>query len=341
MKNQDELIIDGEKIAKGSRKRIEMKIAELYDHTDITMQVEIIRGNEDGPTMFISAAIHGDEINGVETISRLLNRKKLLSSIKGNLLIVPIVNVFGFNRNVRYLPDRRDLNRCFPGSNRGSLAAKIAHKFTTEIVDKSDYGIDLHTASIHRYNLPQIRAYLDNEEVKELAKSFGVPVIINSNFRDGSLRQTALERGVKTLLFEGGEANRYDEAVIRSAEQGVIAVLSSLNMLDKKQVKIKPLRAKEIYYAKASHWIRAPKSGSLRIRKNIGNKVDKGEVIGVISDPFGEKKEYIRAKREGVIIGITKIPLVNSGDALFHIATFTDDPMMIENEVMRYDQELH
>ena len=333
------LTIDGVDIAKGERKRLEMIVAKLFDHTEMTIPVEVIRGEEDGPTMFVSAAIHGDEINGVEVIRRLLARKKLLTSIKGTLIAVPIINIFGFNRNLRYLPDRRDLNRVFPGSANGSLAGQIAHKFMKEIVEKCDYGIDLHTGSAHRYNLPQIRAFLDNKEIKDLAESFGVPVILNSNIRDGSLRQAASEYGVKILLFEGGEALRYDEKVIKSAENGIISTMAGVGMLDKELVKTKLPNKSEIFHAGSSHWVRAPHSGSLHSSKKIGNKVKQDEIIGTISDAFGSEKHYVRARKTGVIIGITMMPLVNNGDALFHVATF-ENAKAVANEVAEHHEAL-
>ncbi len=236
MDTEKGFVINGVKIEKGQRKQLEIVIAKLYDHTDITIPVEVICGKESGPVMFVSGAIHGDEINGVESIKRLLSRKKILSSIKGTLIAVPIVNVFGFNRNVRYLPDRRDLNRTFPGFKNGSLAARIAHIFMKEIVTKCQYGIDLHTGSAHRFNLPQVRGCLENPEVEKLAKAFGVPVILNSNMRDGSLRQAAFEKGINILLFEGGEALRYDEKIISSAENGIIAVMCEIGMIEKNQL---------------------------------------------------------------------------------------------------------
>jgi predicted deacylase len=336
---EDTFIIDGIEVKQGERKRLEIAVSRLFDHTEMTIPVEVIRGKEDGPTIFISAAIHGDEINGVEVIRRLLSRKKLLSNLKGTLIAVPIVNMFGFNRNLRYLPDRRDLNRVFPGSKKGSLASQIAHKFISEIVEKCDYGIDLHTGSAHRYNLPQIRAFLDNKEIRALAESFGVPVILHSNIRDGSLRQAASDHGVKVLLFEGGEALRYDEKVIRSAENGIISTLAGIGMLDKKLVKTKMPKKREIFCAGSSHWVRAPHSGSLHMRKKIGNKVKKNEVLGVISDPFGIEKHYVRARKTGIIVGLTMMPLVNNGDALFHVATF-DDARAVAAGVVRHEKSL-
>ncbi len=333
------LIIEGINIKPGDRIRLELKVAKLFDHTEMTIPVEVIRGKEDGPKMFISAAIHGDELNGVEVIKRLLAHKKILSHIKGTLIAVPIVNMFGFNRNVRYLPDRRDLNRVFPGSKRGSLAAQIAYKFMNEIVKKCNYGIDLHTGSAHRYNLPQIRTFLNNPEIKSLAESFGVPVVLNSNIRDGSLRQAAIDENVKILLFEGGEALRHDEKIIKSAENGIIATLSNIGMLDKKIAKDYTIKKSKIFYANSSYWVRAPHSGSMRIRKKVGNKVEENEILAMISDPFGITKYPVKSRKSGIIIGITRMPLVNNGDALFHIATF-DNTDSVAKEIDIYNKRL-
>ena len=333
------LTIDGVTIKGGERKSLVMHIAKLFDNTEMTIPIEVIRGTEDGPTLFISAAIHGDEINGVEAIRLLLQRKKLLSTLKGTLIAVPIVNIFGYNRNLRYLPDRRDLNRVFPGSKKGSLASQLAYKFMKEIVEKSDYGIDLHTGSAHRYNLPHVRAYLDNKDIKALAESFGAPVILNANTRDGSLRQAATEKGVKVLLFEGGEALRYNEEIIRAAENGILWTMCTIGMLDSEQVKMRVPKRREVFYATSSHWIRAPHSGSLHARKTIGHKVKENEVIGFISDPLGKEQHEVRARESGIIIGITMLPLVTNGDALFHIAIFEDTEAVAE-EVEDYQGEL-
>ncbi|MDG1436442.1 MAG: succinylglutamate desuccinylase/aspartoacylase family protein [Rickettsiaceae bacterium] len=334
-----DLTIDGVTIKPGQRKRFEMDVAQLFDHTSMTIPVEVIRGKEDGPTIFLSAAIHGDELNGVEVIRRLLSHKKLFSKIKGTIIAVPIVNIFGYNQNTRYLPDRRDLNRSFPGSKQGSLASQIAQKFMTEIVEKCDYGIDLHTGSVHRYNMPQIRVLLDNPETKELAESFGVPVVLSAALREGSLRQAAATKGVKVLVFEGGEALRYDEKIIRSAKNGIIATLCSIGILDKELVSKKLPKNREVFYANSSHWIRAPHSGSLHIRKKIGSKVRKDETLGIISDPFGIKQHYVKSTSTGIVIGIAMMPLVNNGDALFHIATF-DDAHAVASVVAEYDEAL-
>ncbi len=311
--------IGDEKVSPGERKQINLEIASLYDYTKLTIPIEVIRGKEEGPVIFISAAIHGDEINGVEIIKRLLKRPSL-KKLKGTLIAIPVVNVFGFNNKSRYLPDRRDLNRCFPGSLKGSLGSRLARVFMNEIVSKCTHGIDLHTGALHRTNLPQIRACLDDEETNELAKCFGVPVLINSQLRDGSLREAARKKKVTTLLFEGGEALRFEEDVIKTGLQGCLAVMRSIGMLPK-LVKKKKTKL-NTHVAQGSSWVRASHSGSFRALKRIGSHVKEGDVLAVITDLFGCNPYEVISKEEGIIIGMSMIPLVNKGDAMVHIATF-------------------
>ncbi len=329
------LVIGGQSILPGKRKQIELPVAKLFDHTEMTIPVEVIRGKETGPTLFLCAAIHGDEINGIEIIKRVLVRKKLLSTLKGTLIAVPIVNVFGFNRNSRYLPDRRDLNRSFPGSNTGSLAGQIAEIFMKEIVTKSTYGIDLHTAAIHRNNLPQIRACLSDKETERLAHAFGVPVILNADIRDGSLRQAASDKGIPMLLYEAGEALRYDEKAINTGVRGILSVMKSIDMIAG-DIDIKQ-RRKEVFVSHSSHWVRAPHSGSLRVKKHLGSRVKKDELLGIITNPFGRDKVEVRAVKTGIIIGMATLPLVNNGDALFHIATF-EDSGAVQGRLEEFDE---
>lgn len=333
-----DFIIGGVHIPRGKRMRIEIPVAKLFDHTEMTIPAEVVRGREDGPVLFVSAAIHGDEINGVEVIKRLLTRKRL-SKIKGTLIAVPIVNAFGFNSKTRYLPDRRDLNRCFPGSESGSLAGQIAKIFMEEIVGKSTHGIDLHTAGGYRTNLPQIRACLDNPENKRLAHIFGVPVVIDANTRDGSLRQAAADIGMPMLLFEGGQPLRYEEPIIKPALNGILSVMQAIGMIDGDVISMRQ-RRKEVFVAKSSYWVRAPHSGSLRVRKQLGNKVNSGELLGVLTDPFGRNKVNVYAKEAGIVIGMTVLPLVNNGDALFHIATF-ENPKAVQDRVDFLDENLN
>lgn len=320
------LVIAGKEILPGQTTKLDLFVAKLYDYTNISISVKVIRGKEAGPTLFLSAAMHGDEINGIEIVKRVL-RHKSLSSLKGTLIVVPIVNVFGFNNGSRYLPDRRDLNRSFPGGKSGSLASQMADLFFTEIVKKSTHGIDLHSGSLHRANLPQIRTNTENKETLELARIFGAPVVLNSSLRDGSLRQAGSDEKIPILLYEGGEALRISEYAARLGQRGVISVMRAIGMLPK--VKLSPLRRKT-FLAKSSHWIRAPHSGTMTPMKQLGSMVKEGDLLGAVSDPFGEDIVKVFAKKCGVIIGKNNLPLVNRGDALFHVATLEQE--VVEDE---------
>ena len=313
-----ELIIGGVAILPGESKKIDLPVVRLYTDTEIKMPVYVKRSRKDGPVIFVSAAVHGDELNGVEIIRRLI-RRRTLKLKKGTLIFVPMVNVYGVLNQSRYMPDRRDLNRVFPGSARGSLAGRLAHIFLSEIVSKCDYGIDLHTGAIHRSNLPQVRANLDDVETREMAEKFGVPVLLNSNLRDGSLRESAVEHGVKILLYEAGEALRFDELSIRAGEKGVLNVLAHLGMIAKRKSSNKKITP---FIAYSSSWVRAVTSGFVHDKVQNGDQVAKGQVLAEIGDSFGEVQSEVLAGREGIIIGKQNIPLVQEGDAMFHIAYF-------------------
>jgi predicted deacylase len=317
--------IAGQWVSPGHQRVIHLSVARLYDFTEMNVPVYVHHGEKPGPVLFICAAIHGDEINGVEIIRRLLKLKSL-RHINGTLIAIPIVNVFGFNSRSRYLPDRRDLNRCFPGSENGSLGSRLAHIFTQEIVSKATHGIDLHTAAIYRNNLPQVRACLENKEAKKLAQVFGAPVILNSALRDGSLRQAAQDRNIPLVLYEAGEALRFDENAIKIGLRGVQNVMRAIGMIE--SVKSDEKKAAKKKYkgsiATNSYWTRAPQSGTLIKLKNLGSRVQKGERLGYITDPFGSHKIDIEAQYDGVIIGASTLPLLNRGDAVFHQAVFED-----------------
>lgn len=326
-----QIVIGGHDIAPGNTVQIEMPIMRLYTDTDIAMPIHVIRGRKDGPTVFVSAAVHGDELNGVEIIRRLIKLKSLKIS-HGCLIMVPMVNLYGVLNQSRYMPDRRDLNRCFPGSPRGSLAGMFAHKFLTEIVQHCDYGIDLHTGAIHRSNFPQIRANLTDEETLELAETFGVPVLINASVRDGSLRESAVEAGAKVLLYEAGEALRFDELSIRAGVKGVQNVLGHLGMLKKPIKKIGRKEKVKPFIANTSFWARATASGIVTDLKHLGDHVESGDVLARIGNAFGETFDVVKATRSGIIIGKQNIPLTQEGDAMFHIAYFSDeDQEILEN----------
>jgi len=333
-----ELVIGGHAIPPGKTLQIEMPVVRLYTDTDISMPVHVIRGKKEGPTVFVSAAVHGDELNGIEIIRRLISQKTLRLS-SGSLIFVPMVNVYGVLNQSRYMPDRRDLNRSFPGSPKGSLAGIVANKFLSEIVEHCQYGIDLHTGAIHRSNLPQIRANLKDEETRELAEIFGVPVLLNSNLRDGSLRGAAVESGTKILLYEAGQALRFDELSIRAGVRGVQNVLTHLGMIQRKKRKTTSKRAIIPFIANTSAWTRANASGIVNDLKYLGDNVQKGDPLAKIGSPFGDIFETVRAARSGIIIGKQNIPLVQEGDAMFHIAYFSEeDEEVVENiELMQGD----
>ena len=311
-----ELVVGGTTIRPGSRHSIELPVAQLYTHTPLTMPVQILRGKKAGPVMFVTAAIHGDEINGVEIIRRLL-RMPLLKRLRGTLIAVPIVNVHGFIQRSRYLPDRRDLNRSFPGHPTGSLASRIAHGIIGEIVNHADYGIDLHTGAVHRTNLPQIRVHLDNERNAEMAHAFGAPLILDSRPAPGTLREYTSARDIPVLLYEAGEALRYEEACIRVGQRGIVNVLRKLGMLPKPS---RPTKQREAVIAAGSQWARAESSGVLRTVVGLGQKVAKDQVLGYISDTLGESETELRSPVGGLVIGKLNLPLVFEGEAIFHIA---------------------
>ncbi len=313
------LVIQRHTVVPDSRVTLELPLAQLYTHTPLTLPVHVVHGRKDGPRLFVNAALHGDELNGVEVIRRLL-RHSSLKRLRGTLLAVPIVNVYGVIHHSRYLPDRRDLNRAFPGTQGGSLAARLAHLFMREIVQHCTYGIDLHSGAIHRSNLPQIRANLGDGSAMRLARAFGVPVVINADVRDGSLREAATARGVHMLVYEAGEALRFDELSIRAGVRGVLNVMHELGMIAGRRRS----RMSEPFVARTSTWVRAPVSGILRAIVGLGACIKRNHVVGYIADPFGEAEEEVKAPADSIIIGRTNLPLVHEGEALFHIARFQD-----------------
>lgn len=309
------ITIGGEAIAPGQRKRIEIPVSRLPTQTLITLPVVVIHGKEPGPILWLSAAIHGDEINGVDIIRQVLEivRPK---ELQGTLLAVPVVNIFGFIEQSRYLPDRRDLNRSFPGSAQGSLASQLAHLFMTEIVNHSTHGIDLHTAAQPRINLPQIRANLDDPETYRCAKAFGAPILLHANTRDGSLRQSASKQGIPILLYEAGEALRFDPESIRVGVEGIFRVMNTLEMYENpfSSVSANSVEIRE------TKWVRGPISGIFHLKVKLGESVEKRQLLGFITDTFGDTNVKVRAPQEGIVIGHTQNPLVNQGDGIINLA---------------------
>ena len=311
------IVIGDVSVAPGNSRYIDLPLPPLYTHTSVSMPVHVIHGKQAGPVLAVTAAIHGDEINGIEIIRRLLDIKSL-RRLSGTLIAVPVVNVYGFVSQTRYLPDKRDLNRSFPGSERGSMAARLANTLMTEIIDKCTHGIDFHTAAGGRTNLPQIRVDLeDNPALFEMARAFAPPIILDSSTQAGTLRSAVGKKPV--LLFEAGEALRFNETSIRTGVKGVLRVMRHLNMLPKTKNALDELP--DIRVSRDSTWMRASQSGIVRTRVPLGSVVKTGDVLGVIADPFGESEESIASTVDGVMIGQTRLPLVHEGEALYHEAS--------------------
>lgn len=313
---RDAFELGGQQIAPGTRRTVDMPVSVLSDHTPVTLSAHVVHGRKPGPVMFVSAAIHGDEVIGVEIVRRLL-RAPPLRGLAGTLIAVPIVNSFGFLNQSRYLPDRRDLNRVFPGHSEGSLAARLADLFMKQVVTRCDVGIDLHSAAVGRDNFPQIRLTPGSKRLRELGDAFGAPVTLISKVREGSLRKEAGASKVDVLLYEAGEGLRFDEFAARAGVAGILRVMETLAMIGPRGV---PKARGLSVFCERSTWSRAPSGGLLRTLKASGEYVEKGAVLGIISDPFGEREVEVRAEGAGIVIGRTNLPVVNEGDALFHIA---------------------
>ncbi|GFK32878.1 N-alpha-acetyl-L-2,C4-diaminobutyric acid deacetylase [Vibrio cholerae] len=314
----------GETIPPSSRRVIELEAAKLYTDSPLSIPIEVLHGASPGPVLMINAAIHGDELNGVEIIRQLLNtldEKKL----KGTVIAVPIVNVFGFIHK----------SRCFPGSEKGSLASRMAHTFFSQVAERCDYILDLHTGAIHRTNLPQIRADLSNSETLRIAQAFATPVIIDSPLRDGSLRSEAEKQQIPVLTYEAGEALRFDPIAINAGIIGIKRVMQSIGMLRPSRKKIP-----NSIIAKSTSWLRAEADGILRTLVSLGDKVEKGQVLAYINSPLGKLEVEIRANKSGIVIGQQTLPLVNEGDAVFHLAYFHKADDLIEQVVEEFIEEL-
>jgi predicted deacylase len=312
----DSLTVGTRNVAPGERARIEIPLAEVpATQLVMPMPIEVVNGTRTGPAIWISAVVHGDELNGVEIVRQVLGKIDV-TDLRGTVIAVPIVNMFGFVLGSRYLPDRRDLNRSFPGSLKGSLAARLAHTFMSEVVAHCSHGIDLHTGSDHRRNLPQIRADLQDPEARQCALAFAAPVTIDAHTRDGSMRDAATRRGKHVLMYEGGEPQRFNRDAVSMGVRGVLSVLSHLDMID-----ADPNQRRETVIAVGSQWLRARSSGLARLKVDLGEQVEKGQRLAYISDAFGADSRPIVAPKAGIIIGRAGNPVVRRGDALIHLAT--------------------
>jgi len=312
----EKVIINGQEILPGQNLQINLNVAKLPTHTMIDLPVFVYRGKKKGPRLLIMAGIHGDELNGVETIRRLIVSKSVIPN-RGMVVAVPIVNVYGFLNKSRYLPDGRDLNRSFPGTKTGSLASRVAHTMMNEILPVIDYGVDLHTGGAND-NYPQMRCTFDVPDNLNLARAFAPPFIINSKLRDDSLRKAVHEMGKTMLVFEGGEALRFDELAIKEGMNGIKRLMKYLKMSN-----ANPRKLKKPVEIQSTAWIRARNSGIYRAFVEYGEKVSRKQIIASITDPFGETEYKIRSSTDGYVIGIRSLPVVNRGDALINVGIVT------------------
>ena len=309
--------IAGETIAPGERRTLAIPVSRQLTGLSASLPLQVLHGARPGPCVFVSAAIHGDEINGIAIVQHLAQTLDP-AAMAGTLILAPAVNIFGLVNHARYLPDRRDLNRSFPGSARGSLAAQLANVFLEHVIAKCTLGIDLHTAAVHRYNLPQVRIAADNPYLVELAMAFGAPIIVESPLREGSMRELAHSRGTPMLLFEAGEALRFDRLSIDLGAEGVERVLAHIGMIaaDDGLASVGiPARANR------SSWVRSPRGGITHRVLRSGAVVHAGDVLATVTGLFGEDAIEVVSPFDGIVIGHATLPVVNQGDAIFHIAS--------------------
>ena len=308
-----EININRQQIGLGKHVLTRLNISRLPSRTIIDIPVHVFRGPEDGPVLLLMAGMHGDEVNGVEIVRRMLHRK-LLHPHRGTIIAIPVLNIYGFLNFSREVPDGKDVNRSFPGNERGSLASRVAHKFVHEILPWVDYGIDFHTGGASRANYPQVRCLLDNPAAEKMAFAFGAPFIINSVYRPNSLRKEASKHGKSIIVYESGESLRFDEEGIKQGINGTLRVLQHLDMQKNATEPAKPP-----VVCQHTSWIRAKVAGLFRSQISLGEYIQKSQIIGTIADPYGKMSVRIRASRAGYVIGLNRMPVVNQGDALLHI----------------------
>lgn len=307
------IVINGEQIAPGENKLVKINISRLPTGTLIDIPVHVFNAKKPGPTLLVQAGLHGDEINGVETLRRMLEQKDF-SIIKGAVIVVPILNVFGFIHFSRDVPDGKDVNRSFPGSKTGSLASRIAYHYTQEILPQISLGIDLHTGGGQRHNYPQIRYTKEDLASKELAEVFNAPLLFASRLIPGSFRKTAYKMNKPIVVYEGGESMRFDELSITDAIRGIKNVMVHFKMLP---IKVKA-HLKSLHLERTK-WIRAPRAGMFVPSVVNGSTVKKGQFLGTVSDTVAKKSKEIKAPFEGVVFCINHQAVVNQGDAIFHV----------------------
>jgi predicted deacylase len=312
-------VILGQEILPGKGAQLNLDVAKLHTTTPILVPVIVERAKIDGPTVLLMAGLHGDEINGIEIIRRFL-RKGFNKPLVGTIICLPVFNIFGFLNLKRELPDGRDLNRSFPGSESGSLAAQFAFHFMKEIAPHVDYVVDFHTGAAQRNNFPQIRCILNDKESLELAKIFNPPFVLHSSHISKTIRESMVKKGKKMLLFEGGKTNNIEEMVV---EEGLNGVKRLLNHLGMRSFKIDISKDRTPYFLGESRWMRSPNSGMFQALVENGASISRGDVIGIVTDPYGKFEKKVKAPINGFIICLNESPVVYKGDAIFHIGVQT------------------
>jgi len=315
--NTEILNILGNKIALGERKTINFNLANLYTSTKVEIPIIVERSKKPGPTILITAGIHGDEINGVEIVRQLI-QNKINRPLIGTIICVPVLNVFGFLTMDRNFPDGRDLNRVFPGSAKGSLASQFAYQFTHEILPNIDFCLDFHTGGASRFNAPQIKIAPEDGKASELAKVFKAPFTVISKNISNSYRTTCSKLNIPILLYEGGKSQSIDKNVAFEGVQGTMRVLSHFGMLTKSFES--PISKNKNITILSSRWIRAKYSGLFHNEVECGQFVEKGAIIATITDPYGKMNHKVKAGNSGHIINTNEAPIVYQGDAIFHIS---------------------
>lgn len=279
----------------------------------IDTPIYVYRSEEEGPVLALIAGMHGDELNGMEIVRRVLDRG--LHKVKrGTVVCMPVINVYGFLNFSREVPNGKDVNRSFPGSRNGSLASRVAYYLMHDVIPFIDYGVDFHTGGAMRANYPQVRAVLRDEEIIRLASAFCAPFTIDAPFRPNSLRREASRKGKKIIVYEGGESLRFDPEAIEEGVAGTLRVMKHLNMIDQAP---EPKEQNRVIWN--TSWIRARHAGLFQANIQCGQLVHRGEWVGTITDPFGEFKEEVKASKTGYVIGLNNSPVINAGDALMHL----------------------
>ncbi len=309
----------GESIAPGETRNVDLAIGESYSGLTVNIPIQIRRAVEDGPVVFVTAALHGDEINGTGAVRELI-QDEALQLTRGSLILVPVLNLLAFDRHSRYLPDRRDLNRSFPGSATGSLAARMAHTIFDEIVARSDYGIDLHTAAVRRTNYPNIRADMNDEATRRLATAFGCEIILDDPGPKKAFRREACMAGCPTIVMEGGEVWKVEPGIAETAVRGVKNVLRELGMLAGKV-----RRPAYQVTAAATKWIRAEHGGFLQFHVSPGDIIEKGQALATNTTLLGQENNVLSAPFDAVVIGMTTLPAVSPGEPVFNLGRLPKD----------------